>query len=284
MVINGIILINKEKGISSNKVANKVKYLLHADKAGHLGTLDVLGEGLLPITLGKATKLFDYFLNKDKEYITVFKFGLTTTTLDSEGEITHIDDHLELKKEDIEKIIPKFIGKFDQIPPIYSAKKISGKKAYDLARTNQITENDLKSKEIEVYSIKLLECLEKNSFKFQIRCSSGTYIRSLCRDIAKALNTYGVMQSIIRTKCGDFSLTDSYTIKDVENGNYKIISVQTIFAYPELQLQENGLKLLNGQNVTIMAKDGIYKGFMEGQFLGLIAIKDNLAKFKLRLV
>ena len=92
------------------------------------------------------------------------------------------------------------------------------------------------------------------------------------------------MQSIIRTKCGDFSLTDSYTIKDVENGNYKIISVQTIFAYPELQLQENGLKLLSGQNVTIMTQDGIYKGFMEGQFLGLIAIKDNLAKFKLRLV
>lgn len=122
MEINGIILVNKERGISSNKVVNKVKYLLQANKAGHLGTLDVLGEGLLPVTLGKGTKLFDLYLNKDKEYITTFKFGETSTTLDCEGEITDRND-VSVSKTDILNIIPNFIGKINQVPPIYSAKK-----------------------------------------------------------------------------------------------------------------------------------------------------------------
>lgn len=283
MEINGIILVNKEKGLSSNKVVNKVKYLLHANKAGHLGTLDVLGEGLLPVTLGKGTKLFDLFLNKDKEYITTFKFGETTTTLDSEGEIIN-KNNVSISSKDILNIIPNFIGKINQIPPIYSAKKIAGKKAYQLARNSQITESDLKPKEIEIYDIKLLNCVENNIFQFKVKCSSGTYIRSLCRDMATALNTYGVMLDIIRTKCGDFSLKDAFTLNDIENGNYSILSLASLFSYQSIFLKEEGAKLLNGQIIKINLNDGLYKGYYNENFIGIIEIKNHKAKIAIRLI
>lgn len=283
MEINGIILVNKEKGLSSNKVVNKVKYLLHANKAGHLGTLDVLGEGLLPVTLGKGTKLFDLFLNKDKEYITTFKFGETTTTLDSEGEIIN-KNNVSISSKDILNIIPNFIGKINQIPPIYSAKKIAGKKAYQLARNSQITESDLKPKEIEIYDIKLLNCVENNIFQFKVKCSSGTYIRSLCRDMATALNTYGVMLDIIRTKCGDFSLKDAFTLNDIENGNYAILSLASLFSYQSIFLKEEGAKLLNGQIIKINLNDGLYKGYYNENFIGIIEIKNHNAKIAIRLI
>ena len=283
MEINGIILVNKEKGLSSNKVVNKVKYLLHANKAGHLGTLDVLGEGLLPVTLGKGTKLFDLFLNKDKEYITTFKFGETTITLDSEGEIIN-KNNVSISSKDILNIIPNFIGKINQIPPIYSAKKIAGKKAYQLARNSQITESDLKPKEIEIYDIKLLNCVENNIFQFKVKCSSGTYIRSLCRDMATALNTYGVMLDIIRTKCGGFSLKDAFTLNDIENGNYAILSLASLFSYQSIFLKEEGAKLLNGQIIKINLNDGLYKGYYNENFIGIIEIKNHNAKIAIRLI
>ena len=283
MEINGIILVNKERGISSNKVVNKVKYLLQANKAGHLGTLDVLGEGLLPVTLGKGTKLFDLYLNKDKEYITTFKFGETSTTLDCEGEITDRKD-VSVSKTDILNIIPNFIGKINQVPPIYSAKKIAGKKAYQLARNSQITEWDLKPKEIEIYDIKLLKCISDNIFQFKVKCSSGTYIRSLCRDMALSLDTYGILLNIIRTKCGDFSLEDAFTLDEIEKGNYKILSLDSLFSYSCLFLQEEALKLLNGQIINVNREDGLYKGYYNDKFVGIIEIKNHRAKIVLRLI
>ena len=216
---NAILLVNKERGISSNKVVNKVKFLLNASKTGHLGTLDVLGEGVLPVTINKATKLFDYFLEKDKEYITVFKFGQTSPTLDLEGELTKEDESLNLQEKDVKKVLSKFIGKQNQMPPQFSAKKINGKKAYQLAREGK--EANLLAKEISIYNLELLEKTDKNTFKFKVLCSSGTYIRSLCRDIATELSTCGVMQSIIRTKCGEFQLKNSYSLKEIEKGNFQ---------------------------------------------------------------
>lgn len=283
MVTNGIILVNKERGISSNKVVNKVKYLLKADKAGHLGTLDVLGEGLLPVTLGKGTKLFDYFLNKDKVYKTVFKFGLTTTTLDLEGEVTNQND-VEVNLEDINSILPQFIGKHDQLPPIYSAKKINGKKAYQLARAG-VEEIELKPKTIEIYSINLLRQIEHNTFEFELHCSSGTYVRSVCRDMAEKLSTYGVMLSIQRTRCGDFDIKNSYTLEDIERGNYKIISLDSIFDYPSINLKsEESEKLLNGVNIHFF-KDGIFKAYDDNlKFLGVVQVSNNKMSFNLRLI
>lgn len=282
MKLNGILLLNKERGMSSNKAVNKVKYLLNADKAGHLGTLDVLGEGLLPVTLGKATKLFDYFLKKDKIYETVFEFGYTTDTLDLEGEITNKKD-CNITLEMLEDILPEFKGKFHQVPPIYSAKKLNGKKAYELARAGQKV--SLKTSEIEIYDIKCIQQIDKNKFKFIIHCSSGTYIRSICRDIASRLNTYGVMLSIIRTKCGNLSLDSSFTLKDIELGNYKIIKLDSLFTnYKSINLDQLQTdKLLNGANINYK-EDGEFKAYGENEFLGIVSVQDCKMKFKIRLI
>ncbi|MDD4110747.1 MAG: tRNA pseudouridine(55) synthase TruB, partial [Clostridia bacterium] len=217
---SGIIILNKESGISSNTAVNKVKRILKANKAGHLGTLDVLGEGVLPVTLNKATRLFDFFLKKDKTYRATFCFGFETTTLDCEGEIKNIDYRL-VSEFEIVKATEKFKGKIKQMPPQYSALKVGGKTAYDLARKGE--EVALKEREVEIYDFKLIKAVEidkkttlidrflkfhdiklletqsindslnNNVFEFEITCSSGTYIRALCRDIAKELSTCGTM-------------------------------------------------------------------------------------------
>lgn len=284
MQINGIILVNKERGISSNKVVNKVKYLLGASKAGHLGTLDVLGEGLLPVTLGKGTKLFEYFLNKDKVYKTTFRFGETTETLDLEGPITQRNDII-VSIDDINKVIHKFIGKISQLPPLFSAKKVHGQTAYSLARQGK--DVDLKPKEIEIYSIKCLKQIEKNTFEFEIHCSSGTYIRSICRDLAFELGTYGVMLNIIRTKCGIFSLNNAFTLKQIENKNYEVLPLDSIFLnYKQIVLNKNDTKkLLNGLQINYNERDGKYRCYdNEKNFLGLIEISNKKIKFEVRLI
>lgn len=283
MKLDGIIVLNKERGISSNNLVNKVKYLLQADKAGHLGTLDVLGEGLLPITLGKGTKLFDYFLNKDKVYKTIFKFGETSITLDTEGEIIEQDNNVFVTEEDVMKIIPNLLGKQMQMPPLYSAKKVNGQKAYELARQGK-TNVDLKAKEIEIYSIKLLSNLGKNTFEFEIHCSSGTYIRSICRDMASLLSTCGIMLYIKRTVCGDFKIEDAYNLKDIESGNYKIISLDTIFNKLDSIFlnEEQSTKLLNGVSLNYL-RDGEFKAYFNNKFLGIVKTENGIMSFVIRL-
>ncbi len=284
MKINGIILVNKEKNISSNGVVNKAKHILGADKAGHLGTLDVLGEGLLPVTLGKGTKLFDYFLNKDKVYRTIFKFGETSETLDTEGKITQIDENALITKDDILNVLPKLIGKQQQLPPLYSAKKINGQKAYNLARQGR---NDilLKPKEIEIYSIKLISQLDRNVFEFEIHCSSGTYIRSVCRDLGTLLNTYSIMLYIQRTRCGQFDIKDSYKLEEIQSGKYKLIQLDSIFENLEkvdISKKDSDM-LLNGVNISF-SEDGEFRVCSDGVFLGIVTVESGLMRFKLRLI
>ena len=277
-MLNGIVLLNKPRGISSNSAVNIVKKCAKADKAGHLGTLDVAGEGLLPVTLGKCTKLFDFFLNKDKVYETVFEFGWTTDTLDLEGELTNKNEVI-VTKDTLENVCKDFVCTFDQMPPQYSAKKIGGRKAYDLAREGKIAE--LKPKTITIYGIKVLEELDKNVFKLSVHCSSGTYIRSLCRDIAEKLSTYGVMRCILRTKCGNFCILDSYTLNQVREGNFKIISADQVFNYDSINInKQQKEKLCNGINIRIDKKDGNYKFYDENKvFVGVVNVQNNLCKF-----
>ena len=282
MGLNGIVLINKNRGVSSNFVVNKVKHILHADKARHFGTLDVLGKGLLPVAIGKGTKLFDYFLNKDKVYKTTFKFGETSTTLDLEGEITDKND-VRVTKEDLEKVIPKFIGKLSQMPPEYSAKKIKGVPAYKLARSGQQVQ--LKPKDIEIYSIKINGEVDDNIFELEVWCSSGTYIRSLCRDIAQELNTFGIMSSIQRTKCGDFDIKDSVTLKELEEGKFNIITLDKVFNYPCINLSKlQAESLLNGVKIKTDFAGQFVKCYDENIFLGIGEISEGLLKLKLRLI
>ena len=219
---NGIIVLNKPTNMSSSQAVQKVKHILKPNKIGHMGTLDPLGSGVLILGINKCTRLFDSFLKHTKTYRAIFYFGEQTDTLDSEGKVIK-KNMCDIKIEDVQNLCPKFIGKFDQIPPQYSAKKINGKKAYQLARSGE--EIQLKPRAIEIYDLSCKAQLKKNTFLFEITCSSGTYIRSLCRDFAEALSTYGTMLAIVRTKSGDYDITQSCTIADIEKGNYKILTV-----------------------------------------------------------
>lgn len=215
--MNGFINVLKPSGITSSDVVVKIRKFLRFKfgqniKVGHLGTLDPLGAGVLPIAIGNATKLFDYLINKTKIYRAKFVFGIATDTLDSAGQIIDTCDN-NISYDMVSNVIPRFIGKIDQMPPNYSSKNVNGIRAYQLARKG--IEFELKPKAVEIFDIKLLEAKD-NEYVFDIACGGGTYIRSLCRDIASSLNTCGYMASIIRLSSGDFDINNAYTISEIE--------------------------------------------------------------------
>ena len=278
---SGIVLVNKPKGISSNKVVNIVKHKLKAKKCGHLGTLDLEGEGLLPVTVNKGTKLFDFFLQKDKTYEANFVFGLETDTLDTSGKVVK-EKEANFTFKELEEAVKNMIGKYDQMPPLYSAKKVNGKVGYKEARNGGTL--DLSPKEVEIYDFKILRQIEKNVYRFEITCSSGTYIRSIARDLAYHLGTYGSMQCILRTRCGIFSLKDAYTLDEIEKGDFKIIPCDSVFNLPKITLNEKeNFKILNGQVLDYGEKDGEYKLYFDKKFLGLGEVKYGKLKMKLNL-
>ena len=278
---SGIVLVNKPKGISSNKVVNIVKHALKAKKCGHLGTLDLEGEGLLPVTVNKGTKLFDFFLQKDKTYEANFVFGLETDTLDTSGKVVK-EKEANFTFKELEEAVKNMIGKYDQMPPLYSAKKVNGKVGYKEARNGGTL--DLSPKEVEIYDFKILGEVEKNIYRFEITCSSGTYIRSIARDLAYHLGTYGSMQCILRTRCGVFCLKDAYSLDEIESGNFKVIPCDSVFNLPKISLSEKGnFKILNGQILDISEKDGEYKLYFGEKFLGIGEVMSAKLKMKLNL-
>ena len=196
---NGILIVNKPVNKTSFDMVYSIRKEYHLKKVGHIGTLDPMAEGVLPILLGKATKLSDYLMEHDKEYIATLAFGEKRDTLDSEGKV--IDkkeiDYSTLNKENIINVLNSFLGKTMQIPPMYSAIKVNGKKLYELARKGETIERE--PREINVYSISLLN-LNDDNIVFKVNCSKGTYIRVLCEDIAKKLNNYGYMSHLKRTR------------------------------------------------------------------------------------
>lgn len=278
---SGIVLVNKPKGISSNKVVNIVKHALKAKKCGHLGTLDLEGEGLLPVTVNKGTKLFDFFLQKDKTYEANFVFGLETDTLDTSGKVMKVKE-VNFTYSELENAVKGMIGKYAQMPPQYSAKKVNGKVGYKEARKGGTL--NLSPKEVEIYDFKILGEVEKNIYRFEISCSSGTYIRSIARDLAYHLGTYGSMQCILRTRCGVFCLKDAYSLDEIESGNFKVIPCDSVFNLPKISLSEKGnFKILNGQILDISEKDGEYKLYFGEKFLGIGEVMSAKLKMKLNL-
>lgn len=214
---NGVIVLNKPTGMSSSLAVSIVKRLLHPNKIGHLGTLDPLGTGVLLLAVNKATKLFEPYLNKRKTYRTIFKFGIETDTFDSEGNVVK-EQEIDINLDDVIEKTNLLLGEMAQMPPMYSAKKIAGKKAYELAREGKTVE--LKPRNVIIYKFECLGQVEKNTFIFDIECSAGTYIRSLCRDIASLLSTCGTMVYINRTICGDFSIENSTTLEQIRENNF----------------------------------------------------------------
>lgn len=249
MIKAGFVNIIKPTGESSSNVVCKVKKILGIKRVGHLGTLDPAASGVLPVAFGKATKFFDYFLTKDKEYIADVKFGIETDTLDSFGQIINKQEK-QVSMAEIQAVLGEFIGRIKQIPPKYSAIKIDGKKACDLAREGK--EVEIKSREIDIYDLKLLSQLDDNLFRFKVHCSAGTYIRTLFSDIAKRLGTVSTTPVIIRTKSGSFNIENAITLNELKK-TLKIISIEELFAgfkTFEVSNKETVKKILNGVKIS----------------------------------
>ena len=245
--LTGFVNIIKPTGMSSSDVVCKVKKILKTKKVGHLGTLDPAASGVLPVAVGKATKFFDYFLTKDKEYIAVVNFGIETDTLDGFGNITNSNTKV-IDFASIKQVIPNFIGKIKQVPPKYSAIKINGKRACDLAREDIAFE--IKAREITIFDVQVLRDFGNNMFLFKVHCSAGTYIRTLFSDIAYALGTVSTTSVIIRTKSGRFLMNDAITL-DMLVANSKIVEIETLFAdYDKIEVNDFiARKLINGVKI-----------------------------------
>ena len=249
MAKTGFVNIIKPTGESSSNIVCKVKKILKTKKVGHLGTLDPAASGVLPLAIGKATKFFDYFLSKDKEYVALVEFGKTTDTLDSYGDIIE-ENNLQVSEELINEAIKNFIGEIYQIPPKYSAIKVNGKRAYELAREN--ANFKLNARKITIFDIKLLKNCEKNRFLFKVHCSAGTYIRTLFNDIANYMGTISYTPVIIRIKSGRFELANAITIDELEK-NVKINTIEEVFGdYQKIEVDEKrAKKLINGQKLSV---------------------------------
>lgn len=218
--MNGIIVINKPKDYTSHDVVNVLRKTANMKRIGHTGTLDPIAQGVLVVCLGKATKISEYLLSSDKEYLADIKFGYETDSLDVSGETVKTTDRIPERFELI-KALDKFKGEINQIPPMYSALKYKGKKLYEYAREGKFL--DLKARKVNIKSLELIEQIDKDLYRIKIECSSGTYIRSLIRDLAYALSSYATMQELIRTRSSEFDLSMAYDIDYIKSiDKYKL--------------------------------------------------------------
>ena len=272
--MDGVIIINKPKGYTSNDVVQKVRKALNTKKVGHAGTLDPLATGVLPILVGKGTKLSKYLMEHDKTYIATVTLGEKKSTGDLEGETIETEEVKNITQNLIEQTLSTFLGKQKQLPPMYSAIKKDGKKLYEYAREG--IEVERKPREIEIKDIKLL-AYEKNTITFEVSCSKGTYIRTLCEDIAQRLGTVGYMSELKRIRVNQFTIEDAV---DLENIN-KFISIEEIFSDKEwIKLDNQKLPLfLNGVLLTYKKTNGIYRiKNEENEFIGIGVINDGKLK------
>lgn len=264
-MINGILNIFKEKGYTSHDVVARLRGIIGQKKIGHTGTLDPEAEGVLPVCLGRATKVCDMLTDRDKTYETVLLLGQSTDTQDIWGKITgcHSVDHL--REEEIQSCIHGFIGEYDQIPPMYSALKVGGKKLYELAREGKTVER--KSRKVMIYDIRISK-IDIPFVSMEVKCSKGTYIRTLCSDIGDRLGTGGCMQKLLRTRAGQFLIQDSLKLEDVDKAvkdgmlHQILIPVDRIFAdLDEITVNEKSSSL--AYNGNILTAEDLKSGFPE---------------------
>ena len=279
--MNGLLIINKPKNYTSHDIVNIVRKKLNTKKVGHTGTLDPNATGVLQVLIGQATKISKYLVEHKKTYIATLKLGEQRSTGDSEGDIINQDLGLKVfDKMEIEQTLLDFLGQQQQIPPVYSAIKVNGKKLYEYARNGQ--EIEIKPRDIEVYNISLKNYNQKDEITFEVECSKGTYIRTLCEDIAKKLGTIGYMKELQRTKVNEFEIQNAVSLDDLDNVNPqdKLISIEKIFKdKPEIKLNERKLELfLNGVQLTNDLQDGLYRIYSNDEFIGLGIVKNKLLK------
>ncbi|MBQ8465115.1 MAG: tRNA pseudouridine(55) synthase TruB [Alphaproteobacteria bacterium] len=285
--INGWLIIDKPRDMGSTQVVNLTRRLFNAKKNGHAGTLDPFATGVLPIAFGEATKVLPYVTDGEKEYEFVLQFGASTNTDDSEGEIVEQCEKIPTQAE-IEKIIPLFIGKIKQTPPMYSAIKINGQRAYKLAREGQNVE--MPEREIEIFDLRLLIYDEANrQATFTVRCSKGTYVRTLGRDIALKSGSKGYLRELRRTKCGKFSIDCAILLEKIKNIVHSddlmknLLPLETSLRdIADLAVSEaDAIKLKQGQGLSPKAYDvknhigGEMVVFSQGKLVAIVRIDEK---------
>lgn len=289
-MLNGILIIDKKKGISSHDVVYKIRKKLSIKKVGHAGTLDLEASGLLTICIGKATKISDYLMNSRKEYIADLIFGVETDTEDISGNILFRDNKL-INFLEFYEAINRFIGTVTMIPPMYSALKINGKKLYEIAREGKVI--DRKPRDVNIYNIDILY-YEFPRAKIKISCSKGTYIRTLIKDIGRYLNTYATMTDLKRTKVGKFNIENSIPSDKILDMDYShiysnIISIdEGLYNLKEIILEDKYFdKIINGVSVNTLCIndkvqniDGDFKIYCKNKFIGIGNMYNNFIKVK----
>lgn len=276
--MTGFINIIKPSGVSSAYAVGGVKKKFNCP-CGHMGTLDPMADGVLPVGIGKASRLFQYMLDKEKTYVARFIFGYTTDTLDITGEVTERTEVIPTIAQ-IKSVLSNFIGEIDQIPPKYSAKCINGKRGYQLAR--QGVEFELEAKKVNILNIELLSQISENEFEFKIDCKGGTYIRSLARDIALAVGSLGVMSKLTRTACGVFNMQNGITLDELKNTDTPeqyLISAETTVSFEKLHLTpKQAQKILDGVYEKYGFKDGIYRVYNQDAFIGVGRVSEGVLR------
>ncbi len=253
--MDGLVLINKNRGLTSHEIVKRVKNILELKKAGHFGTLDPMAEGLLLVGMGNATKLFDFFIKRKKVYSGIMRFGYSTTTYDSEGDMVGEEKDVDLYKSDLETIIQGFIGKIDQIPPKYSAKKFKGKPLYKYARND--IDVKIESRKVEIFSLKY-KIIDKKNLWFKAVTSSGTYIRSLAFDIGERVGSGAFLKELQREKIGEFDVDNAVTLDELEivkrekNPTKSIIPIESLLPeFPRITVGLNGkTRVINGAPIS----------------------------------
>ena len=254
---DGIIVVNKDKYMTSRDVVNKLTHLFGIKKIGHTGTLDPIATGVLVVCIGKYTKLVNLITSEYKEYVAGIKLGITTDTLDITGNIIKEEEPTILDTSNIVDTLNSFLGKSIQKVPIFSAVHVNGKRLYEYARNN--IEVTIPTREINIKEIELLS-YKDNEIKFRCLVSKGTYIRSLINDICNKLEVNGTMNSLVRTKQGSFNIEESYTLEDITNGNYNLLSIEDIL---DLEIINCNLELLKKvKNGVILEEYNKYRLFM----------------------
>lgn len=272
MIMNAVILVNKDKGKTSRDIVNNLTKVFNTKRIGHTGTLDPIAQGVLVICINKYTKLVNSLMSLDKQYIGTITLGVKTDTFDITGKVLEQKD-ISVSKEDIEKVFSSLIGKYEQIVPIYSAKKVNGKKLYEYARNGE--EVKLPTNEVDIYNLELIS-YEKNKIVFKCNCSKGTYIRSLIQTICDKLNVIGTMSDLVRTKQGNFDISNSYTVEDIANGNYKALSVKDLFGYKTYNLTEEEFnKIKNGSHIKIDSNEDKMLLYYNNEEVAIYKRKDN---------
>ena len=238
--MNGVLLVNNEKGVTSRDVVNEVSHILGTKKIGHTGTLDPMATGVLVLCIGSSLKLVESLMDHDKEYIATILLGVETDTLDITGEVQRKVIPQNITKERVVEVLKKFQGKIKQEVPKYSAIKVGGKKLYEYAREG--IEVSLPVHEVEISQIELIGDVVDNTFQIHVAVSKGTYIRSLVRDIGYALGTVAVMTDLIRTRVGKFLLEDTSLLSDIKEGNYALLDPREVLDLPIIMVDDFLLK------------------------------------------